>query len=192
MLLELGPSVGGVGCGGAFSALCGAAATWRSLAFRRTDEHVRTTTGVIPLSVATDRIGVTAMRAASLQALLMRQGHDIQRSGTGLLVEGLPRRRPEALGTAAPGLQETPQPPEPRGLDRHADPPHRGWTSESTSRCVGAATMPSTRSSPPGPARLHGRRPAAPPGGTTDGSEGSSPCHGRSGSRGAARSRAQA
>lgn len=40
-------------------------AQWRrSLAYRRTDERVRSVTEIIPLSVAADRIGLTAMRAA--------------------------------------------------------------------------------------------------------------------------------
>jgi predicted nuclease with RNAse H fold len=34
----------------------------RSLSYRFTDEHVRTALSMIPLSVSTDRIGVTAMR----------------------------------------------------------------------------------------------------------------------------------
>jgi len=66
-------------------------AEWRrSLAYRRTDEHVRTTLGINPLSVATDRIGITAMRAACLQVLLAGHGHSIDRIGTGLLVEVYP------------------------------------------------------------------------------------------------------
>ena len=63
---------------------------WRSLAYRRTDEHVRTSAGLVPLSVATDRIGLTAIRAARLQALLAQCGHDVNRSGTGLIVEVYP------------------------------------------------------------------------------------------------------
>ncbi|MBK1783929.1 DUF429 domain-containing protein [Prauserella cavernicola] len=62
----------------------------RSLAYRWTDERVRAVTGLIPLSVATDRIGLTAMRAVRLQSLLARQGHDIDRTGAGLLVEVYP------------------------------------------------------------------------------------------------------
>jgi predicted nuclease with RNAse H fold len=100
---------------------------WRSLAYRRTDEHVRATTGLVPLSVATDRIGLTAMRAARLQARLAYAGHDTRRDGRGLIVEvypaaglkhwGLPHRRykgranhtaldglVDALGAAAPWL----------------------------------------------------------------------------------------
>lgn len=79
-------------------------ASWRrSLAYRITDEYVRSTLGIIPLSVATDRIGLTAMRAARLQVLLALHGHTIDRAGSGLIVEvypaaglkhwGLPYRR---------------------------------------------------------------------------------------------------
>jgi predicted nuclease with RNAse H fold len=63
---------------------------WRLLAYRRTDEHVRTISGLVPLSVATDRIGLTAIRAARLQALLAQRGHDVDRSGSGLIVEVYP------------------------------------------------------------------------------------------------------
>jgi hypothetical protein len=62
-------------------------ASWQPLAYRRTDEHVRAFAGLALLSVSTDRIGLTAMRAATLQALLAQQGHDVHRSGTGLIVE---------------------------------------------------------------------------------------------------------
>ncbi|MGH3631185.1 MAG: DUF429 domain-containing protein [Sciscionella sp.] len=62
----------------------------RSLAYRRTDEHVRASLQITPLSVATDRIGVTAMRAARLQVLLAGQGYRIDRAGTELIVEVYP------------------------------------------------------------------------------------------------------
>jgi predicted nuclease with RNAse H fold len=66
-------------------------AEWRrSLANRHTDRYVHRTLGMVPLSVATDRIGLTAMRAASLQSLLARHGHTIDRAGSGLLVEVYP------------------------------------------------------------------------------------------------------
>jgi predicted nuclease with RNAse H fold len=68
--------------------------TWRrSLAYRVTDEQVRADLAdfkVIPLSVAADRIGLTAMRAARLQALLAADGHKVDREGTGLIVEVYP------------------------------------------------------------------------------------------------------
>jgi predicted nuclease with RNAse H fold len=93
---------------------------WRGLAYRRTDERVRAATGLVPLSVSTDRIGITAMRAARIQALMAQRGHDVDRSGSGLLVEvypaaglkvwGLPhnrykgRARHEALGALVDAL----------------------------------------------------------------------------------------
>jgi Protein of unknown function (DUF429) len=63
---------------------------WRSLAYRRTDEHVRAVTGLTPLSVSTDRIGLTAMRAARLEGRLAGCGHDVRRDGGGLIVEVYP------------------------------------------------------------------------------------------------------
>ncbi len=64
---------------------------WRhSLAYRLTDEYVREVRQMTPLSVATDRIGITAMRAARLQGLLAKKGHDVNRLGTGLIVEVYP------------------------------------------------------------------------------------------------------
>ncbi|MGV8969623.1 MAG: DUF429 domain-containing protein [Microbacteriaceae bacterium] len=97
----------------------------RTLSFRETDRFVRTTTGRWPLSVSTDRLGVTAMRCAGLQARLVEGGIAVDRSGSGVIVEvypgaalrlwGLPTRgyRAEidardtlllALGQAAPWL----------------------------------------------------------------------------------------
>jgi predicted nuclease with RNAse H fold len=63
---------------------------WRSLAYRRTDERVREMTGLIPLSVAADRIGLTAIRAVRLQGLLAQRGYDVDRCGAGLIVEVYP------------------------------------------------------------------------------------------------------
>jgi predicted nuclease with RNAse H fold len=62
----------------------------RQLAWRRTDEAVRTQAGMIPLSVATDRIGHAAMRCAGLLAQLARQGQPADRCGTGVVVEVYP------------------------------------------------------------------------------------------------------
>jgi predicted nuclease with RNAse H fold len=62
----------------------------RSLSSRHTDEHVRATLSMRPLSVSSDRIGVTAMRAARLQALLADRGHPVDRAGTGRVVEVYP------------------------------------------------------------------------------------------------------
>jgi predicted nuclease with RNAse H fold len=63
---------------------------WRALAYRRTDAHVRAVTGLTPLSVSTDRIGLTAMRAARLESLLAARGKDVRRDGAGLIVEVYP------------------------------------------------------------------------------------------------------
>jgi predicted nuclease with RNAse H fold len=75
----------------------------RQLAWRVTDEVVRAETGLIPLSVAADRIGHAAMRCAGLLAQLARQGQPADRCGRGVIVEvypaaslkcwGLPHRR---------------------------------------------------------------------------------------------------
>jgi predicted nuclease with RNAse H fold len=69
----------------------GLGSEWRrSLAYRHTDEHVRARHNIIPLSVAADRIGLTAMRAARIQVLLAQQGYDVDRGGSGLIVEVYP------------------------------------------------------------------------------------------------------
>jgi len=59
----------------------------RQLAFRVTDQAVRDATGLVPLSVAADRIGHTAMRCAGL---LAREGQPIDRCGKGVVVEVYP------------------------------------------------------------------------------------------------------
>jgi predicted nuclease with RNAse H fold len=69
----------------------GADRKWRkSLANRETDLDVHRRLGLTPLSVATDRIGLTAMRAASIQSALTNAGHPVDRTGGGLLVEVYP------------------------------------------------------------------------------------------------------
>ena len=61
------------------------------LSHRLTDHHVRATTGITPLSVSADRIGLTAMRGARLQHLLRARGVDVNRSGSsGAVVEAYP------------------------------------------------------------------------------------------------------
>lgn len=91
----------------------------RRLSFRETDRVVLARTGQRPLSVAANYLGLTAMRAAALQAALASRGHDVDRSGYGPLLEvypaaamrvwGLPRARykdghPEALGALVDAL----------------------------------------------------------------------------------------
>ena len=62
----------------------------RELVYRETDRRVRAETGRWPLSVATDRLGVTALRCAGLVARLGEAGVDIDRSGWGGIVEVYP------------------------------------------------------------------------------------------------------
>jgi predicted nuclease with RNAse H fold len=62
----------------------------RQLAMRQTDLVIRSATGLIPLSVAADRIGLAAMRCAGLLAHLAAAGQPVDRSGTGVVVEVYP------------------------------------------------------------------------------------------------------
>jgi len=62
----------------------------RQLALRETDLAVRAATGLIPLSVAADRIGLAAMRCAGLMARLAAAGQPVDRSGAGVVVEVYP------------------------------------------------------------------------------------------------------
>jgi predicted nuclease with RNAse H fold len=75
----------------------------RRLTTRLTDRVVREQTGLVPLSVAADRIGYVALRCAALLARLAQRGQPVDRSGSGTVVEvypaaslqrwGLPHRR---------------------------------------------------------------------------------------------------
>lgn len=62
----------------------------RRLAYRETDRQIRLHTGRWPLSVSTDRLAMTAIRAAGLLSQLASVGIDAARSGTGLVVEVYP------------------------------------------------------------------------------------------------------
>lgn len=62
----------------------------RRLAYRETDRAVREVTGRWPLSVSTDRLGLTAMRCAGLLSKLNADGVEIDRSGAGKVVEIYP------------------------------------------------------------------------------------------------------
>jgi predicted nuclease with RNAse H fold len=62
----------------------------RSLRYRLTDEVVHQEVGIWPLSVSTDRIGVTAMRCAALLDALAATGHPVDRAGGGQVVEVYP------------------------------------------------------------------------------------------------------
>lgn len=64
---------------------------WRQrLANRATDRQVRNACGLKPLSVAADRIALTAMRAAGILARLADQGRPVDRAGSGVVVEVYP------------------------------------------------------------------------------------------------------
>lgn len=62
----------------------------RSLAYRETDRAVRAVTGRWPLSVSTDRLGLTAMRCAALLQRLASAGRRVERDGSGDVVEVYP------------------------------------------------------------------------------------------------------
>jgi predicted nuclease with RNAse H fold len=62
----------------------------RQLAWRDTDLATRAATGLVPLSVATDRIGLAAMRCAALLARLASEGRPVDRTGVGVVVEVYP------------------------------------------------------------------------------------------------------
>lgn len=62
----------------------------RRMAYRETDRAVREVTGRWPLSVSTDRLGLTAMRCAGLLSKLQADGVVIDRSGAGKVVEIYP------------------------------------------------------------------------------------------------------
>lgn len=64
---------------------------WRKdLSYRETDRRVREVTGRWPLSVSTDRLGVTALRCAGLVERLGAAGVVIDRAGFGGVVEVYP------------------------------------------------------------------------------------------------------
>ena len=62
----------------------------RKLAYRETDRTTRELTGRWPLSVSTDRLGLTAMRCAGLLGRLNSHGRNTNRSGSGDVVEIYP------------------------------------------------------------------------------------------------------
>jgi predicted nuclease with RNAse H fold len=62
----------------------------RTLSHRETDREVRQLTGRWPLSVSTDRLGLTAMRNAGLLARYQEAGVNVDRSGEGEVCEVYP------------------------------------------------------------------------------------------------------
>ncbi len=62
----------------------------RRLAYRETDRDVAARTGHRPLSVATDRLGLTAMHCAALLDAISDRIGPVRRSGSGRVVEVYP------------------------------------------------------------------------------------------------------
>jgi len=90
----------------------------RKLAWRLTDEAVREQTGLIPLSVAADRIGHAAMRCAGLLAYMASHGRPVDRCGTGPVVEVYPAASLKCWGLPWRGYK---QPPSTRPLGALVD-----------------------------------------------------------------------
>lgn len=78
----------------------------RSLRYRLTDEVVRQQVGIWPLSVSTDRIGVTAMRCAALLDALAAVGQPVDRAGGGAVVEVYPAAALRYWGLPHQGYKE--------------------------------------------------------------------------------------
>lgn len=79
----------------------------RLLTLRETDRALQDATGRRPLSVSTDLIGVVALRAAELQAILSLRGAPVDRSGRGLVAEVYPAAALESWGIDASGYKST-------------------------------------------------------------------------------------
>ena len=62
----------------------------RELCYRQTDRFVHSVTGKWPLSVSTDRLGITAFRAAAILSRLAYAGDAVDRTGGGKFVEVYP------------------------------------------------------------------------------------------------------
>jgi predicted nuclease with RNAse H fold len=77
----------------------------RTLAYRETDREVRRQTGRWPLSVSTDRLGLTAMRCAGLLARISEAGVDVDRTGLGIVVEVYPGASLRLWGFATTGYR---------------------------------------------------------------------------------------
>jgi predicted nuclease with RNAse H fold len=80
----------------------------RTLAYRATDRDVRQRTGRWPLSVSTDRLGLTAMRCAGLLARLQESGVDVDRAGAGAVAEVYPGASLRIWGLDTTGYRTDP------------------------------------------------------------------------------------
>ncbi|WP_424467248.1 DUF429 domain-containing protein [Pseudoclavibacter helvolus] len=81
----------------------------RRLAYRHTDRVVREHTGRWPLSVSTDRLGMTAIRCAELLDTFADAGERVDRSGGGRLAEVYPAAALRAWGLLTPGYKTKPE-----------------------------------------------------------------------------------
>lgn len=80
----------------------------RTLAFRETDRVLRERTGRYPLSVSTDRLGLTAMRCAGLLGRLHADGRDVDRAGDGHVAEVYPGATLRSWGFDTRGYRTDP------------------------------------------------------------------------------------
>ena len=81
----------------------------RRLAYRETDRAVRDVIGRWPLSVSTDRLGMTAMRCAELLDAFAAEGEEVDRSGGGRLVEVYPAAALRLWGIDTAGYKTRPE-----------------------------------------------------------------------------------
>lgn len=81
----------------------------RRLAYRHTDRVVRELTGRWPLSVSTDRLGMTAIHCAELIEAFTEAGEPVDRSGGGRLAEVYPAAALRAWGLLTPGYKTKPE-----------------------------------------------------------------------------------
>jgi predicted nuclease with RNAse H fold len=79
----------------------------RNLAFRETDRMVHAETGRWPLSVSTDRLGMTAVRCAGLLSQLSAAGVQIDKSGGGKVVEIYPGATLRIWGLDTSGYRQS-------------------------------------------------------------------------------------
>jgi len=80
----------------------------RRLAYRETDRDIRLRTGRWPLSVATDRLGLTAMHCAALLDRLGEAIGPIDRAGTGIAAEVYPSATLRTWGLDTHGYKNDP------------------------------------------------------------------------------------
>ena len=80
----------------------------RTLAYRETDREARRRTGRWPLSVSTDRLGLTAMRCAGLLGRISESGIVVDRSGSGIVAEIYPGASLRLWGFSTTGYRTEP------------------------------------------------------------------------------------